>query len=526
MRRASIVAAVALLGAAAVAGCQTVSRVGESIGLSGEREETYLAELRTSADDAPCGGDAATAVRLADVDYGLGRIRERGLDAYVNGVLGKLIAASPRPDCRVRAMVIPNNDLTTVATADGGILLPLGLMRELKTEDELAAILGHEFSHVLLRHHESDSFLSTQDELLKGVDAAYAAHAMFSGITGKGGDLGDTRVIANAVYEVSESVIAPAWTREQEDEADLLGADLAAAAGYNPTAMGRIMGLLQAHEKQMAERARLREKMQGEKFRNAVYGSFSRAGTTGENPLADPGLLVALGGMAAETMSAMFSGDSHRPAAERKEQVSDYVRAFHRENRRRAFAEDAFAKATSTGQTRLVLDHLKVAAEARRLVAAGDIKSAETLARRSVSGGTGYQGYARLAFYEVRKKQGRDGKAAQNLDIALRSGEAPWTIYLKRATLYQESGDLGGAVRTVESANRKFGQPVAILPFAISTYKANGQPDRVRTLLDRCRVEGTRTFFESCRAAAGLKDDGDKTGEGGLGGAFESLIGR
>ncbi len=518
----------ALLGAALVAAAPAAAGpFGLDLGL-GDRETTYLDDLRDDADRSrPCGGDAATARRLANVDYGLGIVQDDGLSAYVNGVEAKLLAATPRPDCKVTVYVIPNNDLTTVATADGGILLPLGLLRALETEDELAAILGHETSHILLRHHESDSFVSTQDEILKGVDAAYGAASLFAGMTGRdlGKGVGAGREVADTVYQVSEGVIGPAWTSEQEDEADLLGADITEAAGYNPTAMGRVMDLLAAYEEQMAKRAAMRERMQDDKFRNAMYGSLADPDVTGAAASGDTLSLVVFGSRLVSGLVSLVDGDSHRPATERKEQVTEYIRKFHRKARRRKFAETPWRTATATGSTGTVLAHFEAASEARRLAFAGDLAAAERQARTAVGGAAGGQGYPRLAFYEVRKLQGNRDKAAQNLDIALGDRAAPWTVYRNRATIFTEAGRPNDAIRLVETANAAHGNPLGIVPFAISLYKETGQTARVAALVDRCAREGSRAFLKSCKAAAGQAEDAQAGGGSGGGPAPADPVG-
>lgn len=502
-------AVAAVLAAALLSACQTAQTVTESISsvTDGKREQTALDEMRADPGTGPCGGDGAIARRLAEVDYGLGIVQQAELEAYVNGVMAKLVAASPEPACRTRVFVIPNNDLTTVASADGGVLVPLGLLRALRSEDELAAILGHELSHILYRHHDSDAFLSSQDTALKGIDAAYGAHAMFSSLTGQGTDLGNTKLVAEAVYEVSEGVVAPAWTRGQEDEADLLGTDLATAAGYNPTAMTRIMDLLAAYEEQIAQREELQEEMQGDAFRDEVYGSF--ASPQAASSMTTTSALMTVGAAAIKSASSLFEDDSHRPASERKELVNDYVREFHRNDRRRSFTEEPFVGVMTAGPSGEVLGKLESAAEARRLAFAGDLPAAEGLAREAVTGVTETAAYPRLAFYEVRKLQGNPDRAGQNLDIALRSEAAPWSVYRNRATLAIDSGSRDEAIRLVDAANRRFGEPLAIVPFAITAYKASGRMPEVAALLERCRTEGSRAFFENCQSAAGLDPDRD-----------------
>ena len=209
-------------------------------------DKTHLEEFKADAGSGPCGGDGKTSLMHARVEQGLGVIDDKVLAAYINGVMAKLIAASPYPKCGVRVYVTPHDAAQAVALNDGGILVAIGFLRNLKSEDEVAALLAHELSHILHNHHSSDSFVDTQDELLKGMDTANAAGSMLVGLVDPKlkQTLDATTSVGSALYSVSENMIAPAWTSEQEDEADLLGADLMAAAGYNPRAMGRMMDVI------------------------------------------------------------------------------------------------------------------------------------------------------------------------------------------------------------------------------------------------------------------------------------------
>ncbi|MDA0664103.1 MAG: M48 family metalloprotease, partial [Proteobacteria bacterium] len=60
------------------------------------------------------------------------------------GITTKLLQNSPYPACQVTVYVTPHDAAQAVALADGGILIALGFLRNLKNEDEVAAVLAHE----------------------------------------------------------------------------------------------------------------------------------------------------------------------------------------------------------------------------------------------------------------------------------------------------------------------------------------------------------------------------------------------
>jgi predicted Zn-dependent protease len=109
------------------------------------------------------------------------------------------------------------------ALPGGKIGVYTGLLNVAKTPDQLAAVLGHEVSHVIAEHGNArmSAALATQ----AGLTAAeiYAAssgndQAQILGLLGLGAQVG---------------ILLP-YSRSQESEADLLGLDLMARAGFDP----------------------------------------------------------------------------------------------------------------------------------------------------------------------------------------------------------------------------------------------------------------------------------------------------
>ena len=53
-------------------------------------------------------------------------------------------------------MILANPAPEALSTPDGNIYIAMQWLRSVDSEDELAAIIAHETSHVLLHHHSSD----------------------------------------------------------------------------------------------------------------------------------------------------------------------------------------------------------------------------------------------------------------------------------------------------------------------------------------------------------------------------------
>jgi predicted Zn-dependent protease len=110
------------------------------------------------------------------------------------------------------------------ALPGGKIGVNSGLLEVARNQDQLAAVIGHEVAHVLARHHNAR------------VSAAYATEVglgLIESLASGGGESGQLMGLLG--LGARYGVLMP-YSRSQEREADLLGLDLMARAGFDPRA--------------------------------------------------------------------------------------------------------------------------------------------------------------------------------------------------------------------------------------------------------------------------------------------------
>jgi len=117
--------------------------------------------------------------------------------------------------------------INAFALPGGPVFITEGLLRLLRTEGEVAAVLGHEIGHVIARH--GAEHLAKQ-QLTQGLVGAVALGS---------GDYGTTQM-AQAVG----SLVNMKYGRDDELESDSLGVRIMAEAGYDPRSMLRVMEVL------------------------------------------------------------------------------------------------------------------------------------------------------------------------------------------------------------------------------------------------------------------------------------------
>jgi beta-barrel assembly-enhancing protease len=113
------------------------------------------------------------------------------------------------------------------ALPGGPVFITEGLLRLLKSEAELAGVLGHEIGHVIARH--SSERLAKQ-QLTQGLLGALV--------------VGSGDFTTAQIGQVVGSMINMSYGREDEIESDALGIRIMAEAGYDPRAMVRVMEVL------------------------------------------------------------------------------------------------------------------------------------------------------------------------------------------------------------------------------------------------------------------------------------------
>jgi len=145
---------------------------------------------------------------------------DRELNRYVNKV-GRLVALqSERPSLPYHFVVVQNETPNALSLPGGYVFISTGLLKHLKSESELACILGHEIAHIARKHGLQMASLNRK-----------VSSALDFGQTLTKQDVSDYRRFVDLFYEI---LTRRGYDRPFETEADLVGTRYAYRAGYNP----------------------------------------------------------------------------------------------------------------------------------------------------------------------------------------------------------------------------------------------------------------------------------------------------
>jgi Zn-dependent protease with chaperone function len=159
-----------------------------------------------------------------EVESQLPLLNDRSVEAYVNAVGQRLAVEAPHGDYPYQFKVLNIADVNAFALPAGFMYLNRGLVETVRNESELAGVLAHEIAHVALRH---------------GTNQASKAYLASAGLGVLGGLLGggNTGDIIGAVGGFGLNTLFLRFSRDAEEQADIVGAQIMARAGYDPLAM-------------------------------------------------------------------------------------------------------------------------------------------------------------------------------------------------------------------------------------------------------------------------------------------------
>ena len=228
MRRFPSRVVVLLLGMSlAVGACvQTKTTASGAVGV--EREQTML----LSAAEVNQSAEAAYRKTLQQAQNANRLNRDPAVVQRVRGIATRLTAAtgafrSDAPGWRWEVNVISSNELNAWCMPGGKIAVYTGIIERLQlTDDELAAVMGHEIAHALREHGREKAGQSA------GVGAAAAiGGALIGAYYGIDASIG-----RNVLGTAGDLAFMRPNSRGMEQEADRIGVELAARAGYDPAA--------------------------------------------------------------------------------------------------------------------------------------------------------------------------------------------------------------------------------------------------------------------------------------------------
>jgi Zn-dependent protease with chaperone function len=184
----------------------------------------------TPEQDVELGLKAAAEVRK---QYPV--IHDEEIAAYLSSLGERLVAAAPadlnQKVYRYSFTPVNVKEINAFALPGGPMFVNRGMFDAAGSEGEVVGVMAHELSHVLLRHGTANVTKSQNPWLQLGQAAGVVGGSMV------GGGLGSA--IATGT-DFGLGTLMLRYSRDFEKQADLLGVQIMARAGYDPRDLGRM----------------------------------------------------------------------------------------------------------------------------------------------------------------------------------------------------------------------------------------------------------------------------------------------
>lgn len=164
-------------------------------------------------------------------------VQNQELTQYVNRIGTRLVERGGLEKYPFFFKVVQEDSINAFALPGGPMYVHTGLLSAVENEAQLAGVLAHELSHVVLRHGTNQASRAQFAQL----------GALLAGAIVGGGSLAGQ--LAQLGIGLGANSVLLKYSRNAESDADLLGAYTMAKAGYNPVEMARFFERLEAERK-------------------------------------------------------------------------------------------------------------------------------------------------------------------------------------------------------------------------------------------------------------------------------------
>jgi len=438
--------------------------------------------------------DQAAALR----DY-LGRdmifVTSPELERYLQDIAAKLLATREAPPPSPRFLVQSTDEFSVFTDTHGNIVVGSEVLRQVESEDELAAAISHELAHVIANHAQTKNVVQSLPFTVEAAQlVAVAVDNRTSKHAARPGELSsfaeDSLATTQAAGTAWSDLIAPAWNRKQEREADLAGVDMVRAAGYDPAAFSSLFARIDAAQA-----------IRSERVENLRQGALAKAQSRKPADPSDKGdtLKASLkAGLETGALEAAFAGlanwgTDYDSPEQRSMAVLVHVQKTSTGRRDKTPRSPRFEAEVRAGPGGRLLAADRAALEVLAAMNGGQPGSADAaatglLADPALLAASPHLNLAAGTWLDTVAR--KPAEAEQRAAAWSATDLAPRAAYLWQASYQVRKGDFANAMATLDLGAGRIGDRNLFLPQMIAVAKGSGDLARADELGMECSRAG------------------------------------
>lgn len=456
-----------------------------------ERAATATPAQKPSYLKAYEGGEVPAEVAVY-LDQDSHFVTDSNVESYLSGITERLLKSWTGPQPAYRLMVKSSSERCAFSDLSGLLVVCTELLRAVESEDELAAVLGHELGHMLLGHTKDEA---TRHKLPMGVESTALLAAAIQQKSANGTvnlqaltpDGEKTMRTAGTLNLLWQDMFAPSWNRNQERDADRLGLDLMWSAGYDRAAFVSLLDKLSETQASRSERMEAVRQQALQKF-NVQPASRTPAANTGDFTAALQNALKQTAVDATFSYLTSFNTE-YEPRDQRLASLNEYADLHYTGRRSKVSYAERFAAALRSGSGSQLLETDAVALSTLTALSKRDMRAAATSAGTIQFAEGADQPHVRLAVARTAYATGKRPEAAAMLATAVESPLAGGDVYRELAEMYQAARQPEEARNVLELGAKRIGNYGSFLPELVEVSRGGQQTEAAEDYAIRCDQE-------------------------------------
>ncbi len=486
---------------------------GGGFSVSGSRGP-FIKQVAGRRFESGGGGSLALASDAVNLGrYQTARLRMPRTEAAIAQLLAGIDAQWPYAKGQpLQVHILGVDYYNAYSLPDSSIVVAFGLLDDAQSDDEVAFVLAHELGHVRLGHfaHQPDTE-QRRAQMASRLGQLFAV-AQAMPIGGRAGAalnvVNQAGATNDLIHFISNVMVEPVHTRDQEDEADCIGYDLSQAASYSPdAATAHVFDIIQAdQQKRDATVNNLDDQLKHQLSQVISPSSFQSFMNSGDmrTGLLEGAARIALG-VAAASSGGGNAPPQHRPPEDRKRGIAQYSNDAYPQGAPLRDVQQGWLNAVR-GTGEFAQGRLVVAAvgEAKRARADGHYAAARAALERAHA--TAFAD-APLVLNESARLADDMGDAPAADRLFFQASQSPdQTVdgYIDHVRMLYRTGQNERAMQIIREGVARFdNDQKPFISLMIAVARQEGRQDEVQGYLRSCQAYGNPALTKDCELAAG-----------------------